>query len=83
MPRKLSKTAQKLIELAPSMTNEELIDVFRATPDYMKVVRDNDKQEIVYPSDPVEFMRDTLGYQMWPKLEEICRSVSCVGLRNW
>jgi hypothetical protein len=28
-----------------------------------------------WPTDPVKFMTEVLGYQMWGKLEEICRSV--------
>ncbi len=59
------------------LSPQEIAQIFTQSPGWDHVLATQPEQvvEVKYPSDPVEFMQKTLGYQMWPKLAEICRSV--------
>jgi phage terminase large subunit len=74
VPKKLSSTAEKVLQLKDELSDEELAVLIQGTPDWRSAFREPEKEK-EYPSDPVEFMRDTLGYTIWPKLEEIAHSV--------
>jgi len=74
---KLPDANQELVSIAPYLDVEALAQIILNSPEWSEVAEslDDAPKAKIYPTDPVEFMRDTLGYQMWPKLEEICRSV--------
>ena len=78
MPRtKKAKDNQELVAIAPYLDVDALAALILNSPEWQDVAAqlDDAPKAKIYPTDPVEFTRDVLGYQMWPKLEEICYSV--------
>lgn len=64
------------MKLAPYLEADTLASVIMASPDLDELVEEfQPKEKKKYPDDPVEFMTGVLGYQMWGKLREICKSV--------
>jgi len=77
--RKKVNTGDQLVSLAKYLPDDivaHMIINSQGWEEAIKPYTEKDKEsKVVYPSDPVEFMTNVLGYQMWSKLEEILRSV--------
>lgn len=67
---------EDFIKLLPYLEPSTIAELLQFSPEWqhgVAALTQDDSQEL--PTDPVEFMRDTLGYQTWDKLEQICYSV--------
>jgi len=67
---------EDFIKLLPYLEPSTIAELLQFSPEWqhgVAALTQDDSQEL--PTDPVEFMRDTLGYAMWDKLEEVCYSV--------
>jgi len=73
-PKKRDPLQEQMLAFLPYLDAKAIADVLALSPD-IDAFLPSTEQETKYPTDPVEFMTQTLGYAMWPKLEEICRSV--------
>lgn len=65
------------IKLLPFLPAETIASLLQVSPEWQAGIAavTNPNESQAYPNDPVAFMRDTLGYQIWDKLAEICYSV--------
>jgi len=75
--KKKNASQEDLLKLMPFLPAETIAQLLQSTPDWQQGIAGYQEQTESkgFPTDPVEFMRDTLGYAMWDKLAEICHSV--------
>ena len=74
--RQLVDPAKQLLAVAPYLDVDALASLIIGSPGWDETIAALEPETAkVYPSDPTVFMRDILGYQMWPKLADICNSV--------
>jgi len=68
---------EDLLRLMPFLPPETIAQLLQTSPDWQTGIAAYQEQTETkgFPTDPVEFMRDTLGYAMWDKLAEVCYSV--------
>ena len=73
-PTKEALSQNQLLSIMPHMDADAIVQILLQSNGWDQLLP-QDENKVEYPTDPVEFMSKTLGYKMWPKLEEICRSV--------
>ena len=77
--RKKVNVGDQLVSLAKFLPDDIVAHMIINSQGWEEVVKQysnkDEDNKVAYPSDPVEFMTKVLGYQMWPKIEEILRSV--------
>ena len=68
---------EDLVKIMPYLDDEIVARVILGSNDFQGAIEPFVKTETDngYPTDPVEFMTEVLGYQMWDKLKQICKSV--------
>lgn len=75
MPKRLSRAAERTIAMAPELSDADIALLIRSTPGWYAAVAPPKVEAKEYPKRAADFMEQTLGYTMWPKLQEICESV--------
>jgi hypothetical protein len=65
------------LKLIPYLDDDVVAQLILRSPDHDGALQQyrQEAKEADYPTDPIKFTTDILGYQMWGKLEQICRSV--------
>jgi hypothetical protein len=77
-PTKKVNASDALVKLAPQLDDFTLAQLILSSPTGYNDARqylDTGDDAIQYPADATTFMRETLGFQVWPKLQEITESV--------
>jgi len=70
--------ADTLVKIAPVLDEYTLAHMILASPTGVNDIRQyltQDRDTVNYPASATDFMRDTLGFVVWPKLQEITESV--------